>query len=436
MKPWLAALPLMSLLASGRATSAQAPTSGPNVQVSARRGDLVQVEPVIAVDPRHAQHMLVAAIGLRRPHDPDWQDHQTIALYRSADGGKTWTPRVVRALPDGWTAGDPWLAWPESRVVTLSAIAGQTLTRSGHPPARARLFLSRDGGLTWDSGGSTPFAPTSGEDHPVLAVGHSGGCATAYAVATHASSQEEGIDAVRLSSGCLAADTIAPLRPAVAQVNLGGAVVRGSSELVVTFHSMLAPRGLWAARLDTASGQWKVQQLRRSILPAGFTALAVDASVGRFAGRVYALWVEGEDESNLRVLSAWSPDGGATWSGPIQVHADSSPVVRTLPTIAVAPDGAVGVIWQDRRRADGRECSDLYGTISVDGGATFLPEVRISTETSCAGYELNGAAAGRFRLGGGDYQGLVGTGPRAFQAVWSDSRTGRYQIWTAPLTVR
>ncbi len=95
------------------------------------------------------------------------------------------------------------------------------------------------------------------------------------------------------------------------------------------------------------------------------------------------------------------------------------------------------MVWQDRRNAEGRECSDLYGAVSTDGGASFIPEVRVSSETVCPGdYEENGAAAARFRLGGGDYQGLAATGPGTFQAVWSDSRTGRYQLWTAWLQVQ
>lgn len=418
------------------ASAQQSVVAGPNVQVSEERGDIVQVEPVIAVDLGDPNRMVAAAIGLRRPHDPDWQDHQTVLVYRSADGGRSWSHQDVATLPAEWTAGDPWLAWPRSDDLTLSAIAGGAITRRGDPPARARVFRSADGGLTWTVGGETPFAPSSGEDHPVLAADPRTGIV--YSVATHATSrdEDEGVDVVRLAGSGPNTVALPPLRPDLQQVNLGGAVIGADGALVVTFFSMLPPRPLWSARLSPDAGTWDLTRIRESILPVGFPSVASDRTESPFGGRIYSAWVEGEDQADLRVLSAWSADAGSTWSEPAQVHADTSRAARTLPVIAVATDGAVGVVWQDRRLAGGRECTDLYGTISTDGGMTFLPEVRISSETACPDAEANGAATARFRLGGGDYQGLVGVGPGAFQAVWSDSRTGRYQVWTARLRAR
>lgn len=417
------------------AAAQQSVVAGPNVRVSEELGDIVQVEPVIAVDPDNSSRMVAAAIGLRQPHAPDWQDHQTVLVYRSEDGGRTWSHHTVATLPTAWTAGDPWLAWPQSNELSLSAIAGDAITRRGDPPARARVFRSADGGLTWTEGGETPFAPSSAEDHPVLAADLRTGIV--YIVATHANPRddEEGVDVVRLGRFDSSATALPPLRPDVDQVNLAGAVIGPDGTPVVTFFSMLPPRSLWSARSSPDAGTWALTRIRESILPVGFPSVAGDGTESRFAGRIYAAWVEGEDQAKLRVLSAWSDDAGSTWSDPVRVHSDTSRTVRTLPVIAIAPDGSVGVVWQDRRLAAGRECGDLYGTISIDGGMTFLPEERISSETACPDGEANGAAAARFRLGGGDYQGLVAVGPHAFQAVWSDSRTGRYQVWTAWLRI-
>lgn len=419
------------------AVGQRAVAAGPNVWVSMQRGAIVQVEPVVAADPNEPNRLIVAAIGLRRPHASDWQDHQTILVYESGDGGRSWSPRKMAPLPDSWTAGDPWLAWIKPDDLILSAIAGKSITRRGDPPARARLFHSRDGGINWDWGGQTPFPASSAEDHPVLAARWADYQASAYVVATHATSRAEGVDAVQIGmSDLVGASPVTPLRPVVGQVNLGGAVVHPGGDLIVSFYSMLPPRGLWSARLSANLNAWSVTRIRESILPVGFPSLAVDRSSGRFRGRIYSVWVESEDQADLRVLCAWSDDAGTTWSAPVQVHADTTRIIRALPAVAVASDGVVGVIWQDRRHAEGRDCSDLYGTLSMNGGATFLPEVRVSSETACPYGEENGAAASRFRLGGGDYEGLTGIGPGAFQAVWSDSRTGRYQVWTAWVKLR
>jgi hypothetical protein len=425
---------LLFLVAPLPLESQQAVSVGPNVWLSRAQPEMVQVEPVIAVDPSDPRRMVAAAIGLRQPHAADWQDRQTIMLYQSADGGASWTHRPIAALPDSWTAGDPWLAWSSGGTVILSAIAGEAITRRGEPPARARLFWSADAGWSWDRGGETPFRTHSSEDHPVLALGRSAGHEVGYVVATHATSAADGIDAVPfLPRG---SEPLVPYRPQLSQVNLGGAVVTGDGALVVLYYSMSPPRSLWAARWDPVAGSWTAARIRADILPVGFPSLAV-ASTGRFAGRIYGAWVEGEDQGDMRVLVGRSDDGGRSWSEPVRAHGQTGADGRTLPVVAVAPDGAVAVAWQDRRNADGAECTDLYGAISADGAASFLPEVRISSETACPGdVSRNGAAQARFRIGGGDYQGLAATGAGSFQAVWSDGRTGRYQVWTAWLRLR
>ena len=124
----------------------------------------------------------------------------------------------------------------------LSAIAGEAITRQGDAPARARLFHSADGGRTWARPGSTPFTPLSAEDHPVLAVGRRNGEVVAHAVATHATSEQNGIDVapVRVSPG--EAESIPPLRPDREQLNLGGAVVGTTSDLIVSVSSMSPAR--------------------------------------------------------------------------------------------------------------------------------------------------------------------------------------------------
>jgi hypothetical protein len=411
--------------------------AGANVQVSRERSEVVQVEPVIAADPHNPDRMVAATIALRDVRSPDWQDRQTILVYASRDGGRSWSLRPLPGLPASWTAGDPWLLWAGGDTVVLAGIAGRFITRRGTPLAATRLFRSTDAGWTWSGNSYAPYPPDATQDHPVLAA--AGGRDTArsfYVAGSHASMDADGVDLARVSLATMQPESVNPVRPALEQVSVGGVVVDVGGAPVVSYFTMRPPRSFWSARLDPARNAWVETRIQPSILPVGFPPLAVDASTSPFAGRIYAVWLASEDQVDIRVMLVWSDDGGASWSPPVPVHRDTSGVVREKPAVAVAPDGAVGVIWQDLRNTTAPNCSDVYGAISVDGGRSFLPEVRISSETACFDESANGVAAHRFNVGGGDYDGLTAAGPGAFQAVWSDSRTGRFQVWTARLRVR
>lgn len=93
------------------------------------------------------------------------------------------------------------------------------------------------------TGGQTPFPASSAEDHPVLAARWADHQASAYVVATHATSRGEGVDAVQIGMPDLVgASPVTPLRPVVGQVNLGGAVVHPGGDLIVSFYSMPSGR--------------------------------------------------------------------------------------------------------------------------------------------------------------------------------------------------
>jgi hypothetical protein len=67
----------------------------------------------------------------------------------------------------------------------------------------------------------------------------------------------------------------------------------------------------------------------------------------------YPLYVSYEDFSAgvTNVMLTASYDGGATWTGPIQVNDNASPVDEFQPNLAVAPGGTVSVNFYDRRLA-------------------------------------------------------------------------------------
>lgn len=114
-------------------------------------------------------------------------------------------------------------------------------------------------------------------------------------------------------------------------------------------------------------------------------------------GRLHLVWLEALSDPPLGglppppnpIMSASSEDGGATWSGPVQV---SDPARRRVvaPAIAVAPDGSVRVAYYDLED-DARDYQGLEGptwegtwsvvvSASVDGGRTFGPGVAVDED--------------------------------------------------------
>jgi hypothetical protein len=173
---------------------------------------------------------------------------------------------------------------------------------------------------------------------------------------------------------------------------------------------------------------WRVPQLSMS-------GLAVDRSGGPFEGRLYAVWPEARVVRRTEIFLASSNDGGRTWSSPKTVSDDgpSQPNPRPnhfMPAVAVNRSGVVAVSWYDRR-----DNPDNLGywprfAASLDGGATFLPSVRVSTS---ANLMLNEKET---RLNGGDTTGLAADARGAFHPAWIDNRTGVHQVFTSSVTVR
>jgi hypothetical protein len=156
-----------------------------------------------------------------------------------------------------------------------------------------------------------------------------------------------------------------------------------------------------------------------------------------------------------RIVLRWSQDRGVTWSEPRVVETDAPPSTsQFLPAVTVNPMGDVGVLWLDTRGSARDDAYDVYFAASVNGGESFLPAVRVSSQTSgpVGLGNLRPAlhparskgdtlvldfltAYSRWR-DAGDYIGLTSSASGAFHAVWPDARTGTFQLQTSRLELQ
>jgi hypothetical protein len=145
-----------------------------------------------------------------------------------------------------------------------------------------------------------------------------------------------------------------------------------------------------------------------------------------------------------------STDRGKSWSDPVWVSLDVPSHTRQfVAALAVNRDGVLAVLWHDTRHSRADESYDVYMTASLDGGATFLPAVRVSSEASAFDSDrvvivpyahsdsllaVSRRAANEDRSVG-DYVGLAADAGGVFHSFWSDSRSGTYHVYSAQVRV-
>jgi hypothetical protein len=123
-----------------------------------------------------------------------------------------------------------------------------------------------------------------------------------------------------------------------------------------------------------------------------------------------------------------SRDKGESWSDPLPVPAENVHAAN----IAVGKNGLVLVTWLSETDAV-KHCNALWAAASADGGATFTKPVRVGDGAPCNDTPKNAGVIGRFEFGG-DYYGLAADRDGVFHLIWSDSRNGIYQLWSASVT--
>jgi BNR repeat protein/BNR/Asp-box repeat protein len=429
---WLGLHQAVALSALAQDSVAKAPIQvGPNIHVSRELAGRVLVEPNIAAHSRNPNHLLGAAIVASTP--APWAATQDCAAFVSFDGGKTWSHHLFSIQQ----CGDPWVTIAPDGTAYFIALDSNGLV----------TFRSTDGGKTWTD---PPVSLGKGHDHPAIAVDQTAGkfAGTVYSISGRGQrSKEKKLRwTVFVSRSLDKGKTFqepAHVTPSNLNLNSDNAVVLSDGTLVVPFTDfqrnvdefigagMLERRRSWVITSDDGGQHFSPPLFVSESCGGGFGSLAVDNSFGPFRDRLYFVCT---NKNQNGIYVHYSADRGEKWSDPINVNQARDSFVRRIPTVAVNKNGVVGVAWYDRRNDPKGKCWDIYFATSLDGGKSFLPEVRVSTEASCPENSRNGGAAKRWEAGG-DYSGLVATSDSLFHLFWSDSRSGIYQVWTAGVRV-
>ena len=103
---------------------------------------------------------------------------------------------------------------------------------------------------------------------------------------------------------------------------------------------------------------------------------------------------------------------------------------RYFPWIAFAPNGSLCTVWYDNRNDSGNLWLDVYASVSIDGGASWAPDFKVTTDISYPNSQFGSPFFG-------DYIGVTADANSVFHALWCDARQPAYEqeIYGATITV-
>lgn len=388
------------------------------------------VESHLSAHPTDPRRLLAAAMVVGDPHAPF--ETSRLSVYTSSDGGISW-----REGGFPWFGYDPWTALRADGSALLVWLGGTDPATESRP---IRIFRSADGGATWSSevetiagefDGAKLATSSGGGDHVILAATH---FAPEHAdmrsrVAVHRVGWLRATEAapapVFLDNGPSTRIAAQPLAREDGQVWVAAlsVPVGGSTPEV------------WAHRSTDGGRSFPEKRLVSTrVSPGTGYAQLVASPPGAKGDRVVFVRALRPPHADGGVWANVSADRGRTWSAERRVDrfADGPSVAAQVPAAAFTREGVLGVSWIDRRGDPAGRRNRLYFAWSGDGGLTFSVPIAVSDLDSDPLTPANGATS-RLLPGGGHYLGLSALADGGFHAVWSDSRDGAYALFSVRL---
>jgi hypothetical protein len=378
---------------------------------------------------------LVAGVNDYRLYEPSENRYDSSAgVYRSPDGGRTWSagfvPGLVRAdtaAPGPYeAAGDPSVAAGPNGTFWYADIA---FDRSDAANAIA-VSRSADGGKTWSTHYVVQTSATAGKrifnDKDWVAADPSDPTGnTAYVAWNLDKNRSSAIVISKTTDG--GRTWSVPKRVSdVFTTDISATVVVGHDGTVyVTFEAFTGSGDAVAFAVSHNGGATFTTRLIAPIsdipspLPGAtfrdnsFPALALDGST------LHVVW-SNWNGSNADVVYMRSTNGGATWSSPVNIGGGAGD--QFFPWIA-ARNGTVYASWFNIASGD---AYTIAGAASTNGGATWSAPVTVSSATSDvqAGNEFSFPHCAASFIG--DYNGITVDSAGVAHALWTDIRVNQF----------
>lgn len=404
----------MVLVCAAIDASAASLSVGPNRNINRQVG--YQAEEAIAINPINPNQLFAWSNNITS---------NTNSAAFSTNGGSSWTSRFTGT--DGWPAlaGDPTCSFDAfgnlygasfnssftSILIRGSVDAGQTF-----PNALLTISGSLDQPTIKAGPGVAP-----GQQAAWITYFAGGGLVARGAPAT-------GLGSVGAFGAALSI-------PGSSSGNFGDVAIGPNGQVAVTFQTPSGGSGpstirvalnatgsiagsfvLSPATIPTNVGGFRSIPAQPSRTVDAEVGLAYDISNGPHRGRLHMVYTDAPttSSSDLNIFTRFSDDDGTTWSSALRVNTDVGVKSQFFSKIALDPTtGNIAVAWYDCRNSASNNTVQLWGTASINGGSSFLPEVQVSAGTT------NGVGLGSGNELG-DYIGLDFYGG-SFYPCWADN---------------
>lgn len=395
---------------------------GPNVRVSSEALRRPVVEPHLAAHPTRANRLLVAAMSVTDPHQPF--ESSRLVTFASDDGGSSWSATEH----DAW-GYDPWaLIEPDGKAIV--SWLGESGKFRGSTPILLRH--SPDAGASWSATSGIPGAFDGGK---LTRDPRSG----ALFLAAASFEDEMAIYVNRAAPG-QPFTTPRSIAQEGNHVRIGQVAVTKDGTVAVLGHagdeaSGIRHSSLWIHRSTDGGATFSspIRVSRRVGSRKGYAHLVADTGSGPFAGRLYVVRASGGAESAGGIWLNRSVDDGLSWSRDVRVDVGAAhdSALAMLPAVVVRDDGVIAVSWISRDASpQGWTSNRVFLALSRDGGHRFSRPVEIS-EVAADPRTPGNARTAIEMPGGGHYMGIAARADGVFQLVWSDSRNGVFELFTA-----
>lgn len=382
---------------------------GKTITVASQFADLPLVEPHVSAHPGENDHLLIAAMVVTDVNNP--YESCRLVSFVSVDGGLAWKETV-----HDWWGYDPWTAIAPSGKTVMSWIGNQGSFSDYYP---IRFFSSDDGGITWRD---SVQVIEGNHDGTKLATLHND---VYFTTVQFRDDMGADVTLLRKNDGSEFA-TVGRIDGKGERLNFCEPAILSDGKVVVPYS--LQDKRLWVRVFDPTYGKMGDPVLV-SLRPnsRGYSRMVADnGSQSAFNNRVYHARATTEG-----VIINFSSDQGESWSPDtrIDLFAKAFQPKAGVVSMAVNKNGVLGVSWIESYDGVEENSFDTYFTFSEDGGASFQRPTRVTQESTSPFTSKNADVANKFP-GGGHYLGLTARIDGSFQLVWSDSRSGLFELQT------